>query len=231
MNAAFDLDRLIGCATSARSFEAYEHAVLDLLRDGIRSDVAFWVRKDGLSCSHVGLRAPLVRARRARWAAYGVELAPVLAEARAGDGTAIDVEVMGRSLESTTVFREWIAPHGGRSTLIGVLALGEEPLATIALGRRSGSFRSSDRDRLTKVIPALSVCEAAMQRRSTFAASLSPREAEVVRCVRLGYTNAEVARALGTSVNTVRAQLRRIFEKTGATNRAELVALSFGHAG
>ncbi len=41
--------------------------------------------------------------------------------------------------------------------------------------------------------------------------------------------NAEIARALGTSVNTVRNQLRGLFRKLGASTRAEAIALSLGH--
>ncbi len=57
-------------------------------------------------------------------------------------------------------------------------------------------------------------------------AHLSPREREVLRLVARGYTNAEIARALIISENTVKTHLRRIMRKVGATNRAELAALA-----
>jgi DNA-binding CsgD family transcriptional regulator len=54
---------------------------------------------------------------------------------------------------------------------------------------------------------------------------LSPREGEITRLVGLGYTNKEIAMALGTSGNTVRNQLCRVFQKMGVTTRAELAGM------
>lgn len=55
---------------------------------------------------------------------------------------------------------------------------------------------------------------------------LSPREREILRLVAQGYTNAEIARLLVISENTVKTHLRRIMRKVGAANRAELAALA-----
>jgi DNA-binding CsgD family transcriptional regulator len=68
-----------------------------------------------------------------------------------------------------------------------------------------------------------------MRRRNDAWATLTEREREVVRGLRLGYTNGEIAASLGTSVNTVRNQMRSVFRKLGATTRAEAVALSLGY--
>ncbi len=57
-------------------------------------------------------------------------------------------------------------------------------------------------------------------------AGLSPREREILRLVAQGYTNAEIARALVISENTVKTHLRRMMRKVGAANRAELAALA-----
>jgi DNA-binding NarL/FixJ family response regulator len=54
------------------------------------------------------------------------------------------------------------------------------------------------------------------------AARLTRREREVARLVGRGLQNREIASALGTSPNTVRKQIIRIFEKVGATGRTEL---------
>jgi DNA-binding NarL/FixJ family response regulator len=56
--------------------------------------------------------------------------------------------------------------------------------------------------------------------------AVSPREGEVLRLMQLGYTDPEIARALGTSPNTVRNQVSSLLRKLGATTRTELVGLT-----
>ena len=46
---------------------------------------------------------------------------------------------------------------------------------------------------------------------------------EIVEAVVAGYTNKEIARRLRVSVDTVRHHVTNIFDKTGASNRLELV--------
>jgi len=52
---------------------------------------------------------------------------------------------------------------------------------------------------------------------------LSPREEEVVRCVALGLRNAEVAKKLSISEQTVKVHLNAIFRKLGVRDRVQLV--------
>ncbi|MBI3666950.1 MAG: helix-turn-helix transcriptional regulator [Acidobacteria bacterium] len=52
---------------------------------------------------------------------------------------------------------------------------------------------------------------------------LSPRERQVTTLVARGMTNREVAASLGISRNTLKNQLRSVFEKLGVRNRLELV--------
>jgi DNA-binding NarL/FixJ family response regulator len=58
-------------------------------------------------------------------------------------------------------------------------------------------------------------------------ALLSRREQEVVRCVAEGLSNREIASRLKLSEHTVKNYLFRIFDKLGASNRAELIFLTF----
>lgn len=62
----------------------------------------------------------------------------------------------------------------------------------------------------------------AEQLRNPAANALSPREEDVVRCVALGLRNAEVAKELGISEETVKTHLNRIFRKLGVRDRMEL---------
>ncbi|MBO0811357.1 MAG: helix-turn-helix transcriptional regulator, partial [Microlunatus sp.] len=51
---------------------------------------------------------------------------------------------------------------------------------------------------------------------------LAPRELELVRHVRIGLSNREIAAAMHLSVKSVEAYLTRVYEKTGCASRVEL---------
>lgn len=51
---------------------------------------------------------------------------------------------------------------------------------------------------------------------------LTSREAEVLRCVAEGYTNAEIADELCISLSTVKSHLQSIFSKWNVSNRTML---------
>ena len=55
---------------------------------------------------------------------------------------------------------------------------------------------------------------------------LSKRELEVVRCLAEGLTNREIAQRLALSQHTVKNYLFRVFEKTGVSNRLELLFMT-----
>jgi DNA-binding NarL/FixJ family response regulator len=58
------------------------------------------------------------------------------------------------------------------------------------------------------------------------AAPLSPREVEILQKIAYGATTKEVADQLGISFHTVKTHLERIFEKLGANDRAQAVAIA-----
>lgn len=53
---------------------------------------------------------------------------------------------------------------------------------------------------------------------------LSPREAQVVELVLLGYRNRDIAGALGTSPATIKKHLTHVFDKVGVDTRTQLVS-------
>lgn len=59
---------------------------------------------------------------------------------------------------------------------------------------------------------------------------LTPREVEVARQLALGRTNAEVARALGISIHTVRRHVERVLMRLGVQRRGEVAAKLLGAA-
>ena len=58
---------------------------------------------------------------------------------------------------------------------------------------------------------------------------LSPREADILRLIALGHTNAEIGRQLYLSVRTVETHRAHIQQKTGRSTRAELVRYALDH--
>jgi two-component system nitrate/nitrite response regulator NarP len=64
--------------------------------------------------------------------------------------------------------------------------------------------------------------EAARTTASRDRSLLSPRETELVKLVRQGLRNRDIAEKLGITEGTVKVYLHSVFEKTGVANRTEL---------
>ena len=58
---------------------------------------------------------------------------------------------------------------------------------------------------------------------------LTPREAEVLKLIAAGLSNAEIAATLVVSAATVKTHINRIFYKTGARDRAQAVRYAYQH--
>jgi two-component system nitrate/nitrite response regulator NarP len=52
--------------------------------------------------------------------------------------------------------------------------------------------------------------------------TLEPRERELIKCVRQGLRNREIAKQLGVTEGTVKVYLHNVFDKLGVKNRTEL---------
>ncbi len=78
--------------------------------------------------------------------------------------------------------------------------------------------------------PRPSAAERALpyRRRLIDAATLSPRQQQIIRLVHMGSTNKAIARALGISEGTVKIHLATVFKVLGASNRAAAVAIYNG---
>jgi DNA-binding CsgD family transcriptional regulator len=97
------------------------------------------------------------------------------------------------------------------------------PRAVLQLERDEAPFSPDELERLHALLPTLVLADEAAAGMPAPSRSLSPREAEIVDYVRLGYTNAQIALATGRSVAAIRNLLVRIFDKTGVRTRAQLV--------
>jgi two-component system nitrate/nitrite response regulator NarL len=58
---------------------------------------------------------------------------------------------------------------------------------------------------------------------------LTPRQKQVIAAIAAGKTNKEIGQEMKIAVNTVKRHLTDIFDRVGASNRAELIAMAFKH--
>lgn len=111
--------------------------------------------------------------------------------------------------------------------LLGALAAGADGylLKTAEPDQLCQAIRqvASGRGALSPEVTARVIRAAASQGQQQ-AASLSPRETEVITELAQGATTAEIAARLVISENTVKTHIRRILDKLEAANRAEAVA-------
>lgn len=84
-------------------------------------------------------------------------------------------------------------------------------------------FGERERFLLTLLRPHIAEAYRAMQRRAA-AATLTPRQVEILELVAEGWTNRQVARRLEMSEATVRTHLNNIFTRLGVTSRTAAVA-------
>jgi DNA-binding NarL/FixJ family response regulator len=223
----------------------------DFLRDGceflqraIGADAFLGILQGqgGWAAEHVqGVSSEMMQRLTSRWATYRAELAPVLDAARSA-GAAIDVNVMGASLERSAYYRELMEPQAARSGAIVMLTHRQSVLGAFVLGRRRG-FSKRDEKRLSEIAPALGLGLAALRALegepcnsgsrvwrtdcdlAEASWALSPREREFVEYLCLGYSNKQIALACGLSPNTVRNRLSTVYERLGVSTRAELASL------
>jgi len=110
--------------------------------------------------------------------------------------------------------------------------LPSDSIAAVRKGARGVVFKGSAVETLMEAIRTLARGEVwlppslqtqmAVQLRKRTGNVLSPREEEVVECIALGLRNAEVARSLAISEETVKTHLNKIFRKLGVRDRVEL---------
>src|SRR5690348_9328939 len=91
--------------------------------------------------------------------------------------------------------------------------------AVLTVERGGEAFGARDVDWLRTLLPTLILADEGTAASTGPSRALTPREADLVEYVRLGYTNAQIGLATGRSVSAVRNLLVRIFDKTGVRTR------------
>jgi DNA-binding CsgD family transcriptional regulator len=222
---------LLHAARTAPDFDAWQGVVFEAM-DEVGYDVAF-VKVLPPVCGFAsrGFERALLDRAQTHWPDYRRELLPLtLASQR--EGVATDNDVLGPGRRRLAYYRDIVQPQRGTSSLLAHLSIGGRTVGALLLGRAGGTFKATDLARVRHWLAPLSLGAAAMAWHALPSPEdrplpqVSPREGEVLHLVQLGYTNPEIARALGTSPNTVRNQVSSLLQKLDATTRTELVGLT-----
>lgn len=234
-------------ACGCRELPAFEAHVLRELTRHVGFDVAFFCGADGVSEASLGLDPAVRPVAAQRWGEMTAEALEMLAPARRQGGVIVDSEWFGARLDRLVYHDTFMRPHRGRTTLIAFLEFRGVLLGELVLGRSRGSslFSKADAAALRRLVPVLSLSRHAYlggvgkgafgAPRATAQAptqapdrELTQREREVIGYLHLGYTNQQIAAALGSAPRTVRNQLSSAYAKLGVASRAEAVAWSLG---
>ena len=141
-------------------------------------------------------------------------------------GIAVNAGMSARECASSAWWSEVLRPLGVNS-YIGITLGLRSPHTLVSIYRMGARpFVAADARTLRALTPSIGIGDELCARRERDAAPLvlTPREQQIAALVERGLTNAEIASVLGISANTVRNRLAAAFERTGAANRAELVA-------
>lgn len=153
--------------------------------------------------------------------------------------------VDARKRDTTPIYREWMEPQNVYFGCGATLAEGGIPYGSVTLfrAREMGEFTSRELHlllelarhlavRLHDLFPAGIDPEMAEHRdvveRLVAAHDVNPREAEVLRLMLAGKTNAQMAEALFISESTVKKHVNALYRKLGVANRLQLTGLIAG---
>jgi DNA-binding CsgD family transcriptional regulator len=228
-------------ALAARSQREFRGEVLSTLIRRVGGDGGFIQNlapkhappNDGVFCEQ---DPELIQRCHTGWSDYFAEDRELRSLLRAAAiAPVVDTHVLpARDRARSVFYADVFLPQRAREAVCGVVGLGGGEWAGLCLIRRSDRapcFDARSLATLHATMPAIVIGDALLAKRATArkaeipVAKLTRREREVVELVVLGYTNLEIALALGTSPFTVRNQLANVFRKAGATNRAELVGI------
>lgn len=164
-------------------------------------------------------------------ASTGEEALP-LVERTQPDVLLLDVRMPG--MDGLAVLKEVLARYPEQKIVMLTTSLAEEDVyQSLKLGAKGYVVKDNAPAKIVEAIVTVAEGERYVEESAQAAyevrsgeRGLTPRELEVLKLVSKGCSNTEIADLLGMSPNTVKNHLKTIFEKIGATDRAEAVALA-----
>ena len=232
-----------GLGAVCSSLPVFRMGVLEVLREIVAFDAGIFhalsPRVPLETGAFVGIEIDEVARSRFRWDDLAVELAP-LRELANALGVASDEQAFPVGSRARARFEKHLAPlFRAQSVLVmHLLVRSKYQAAVVLFTRRRRGFGAAAVAKLRELVPILSISDALQARldgarRSTAQVRLAcrderltARQRTIAEHVSLGHTNADIARALGLSTNTLRNHLVRMFARVGASNRADLVRLA-----
>ena len=164
-------------------------------------------------------------------ASTGEEALPLVERVKP-DILLLDVRMPG--MDGIEVLKRVLAQHPKQKVVMLTTSLAEEDVyQSLKLGAKGYVVKDNAPAKIVEAILTVAeggryieeVAQTAYEVRSG-ERGLSPRELDVLKFVSKGCANTEIAELLGVSHNTVKNHLKAIFEKMGAADRAEAVALA-----
>jgi DNA-binding NarL/FixJ family response regulator len=230
------LNEMAAIAAEAADATSYEAELLRVIDRVVGSDVLFFKRNGVPGPVIVGIDVDTLREGERLLLDCSDEASDVIVAARRQGGVAVDLDVLGaRGLERKQYYQMLMRPIGGRCTAFVPVQWQGYGLSVLALGRTGRPYSAREVDRLRQLAPTLRLCEAlqetrarmtrALGRGAALVPALTRAERDVLSYLRLGYTNADIARARSSALRTVRNQLSSAYAKLGVASRAEAVAV------
>jgi DNA-binding NarL/FixJ family response regulator len=152
----------------------------------------------------------------------GVEATRVICSANSGT----QVLVLTTYADDTSLFPALQAGARGYLTKDATAEEIEEAIRALAAGRTH--LDPQIQERLVAAVAAQPPTPSAAVE-GTLTDDLTPREAEVLKLIASGMSNAEIAAALVVSDATVKTHINHVFAKTGARDRAQAVRYAYEH--
>ncbi len=201
--------------------------VLSALAGLVRCDVMFWnayrlsPRFEELALvPWQGGRTPR-RAPHREWLEHLPEH-PVMC-GRHGRVVAVSDVLSRRQFERSWAYQEAFLPAGVEHEIGVQLSHGADAMSVVVLSRGPGrDFSARDHVVLELLRPHV---DAALRRLSSPSPALTRRQVEVMRLVREGLSDGQIARRLAVSEATVGKHLEHVYARAGARSRVQAVAL------